>query len=169
MNKTLSNAAGHNTAAFFSLINHPVKFRLYLLKNLPAAYFSGLKITDADPSACTVTIPYKWFTRNPFRSTYFACLAMAAELSTGALAMAHLYNRKDKVSMLVTGMNASFHKKATARTYFVCEDGNRLKDAIQQAIETRTGISIATTSTGSNAQGDVIAVFTFQWSFKVKA
>ena len=154
---------------FIQRLNNPVLFRLFLLWKLPAAFFSGVRIREIDEQHCVVTVPYKWFSQNPFRSTYFACLAMAAELSTGALGMAHLYKRKEKVSMLVTGMNATFQKKATARTYFVCDDGNRLRDAIQQAIETRNGISITTTSTGSNAQGDVVAVFTFQWSFKVKA
>jgi hypothetical protein len=154
---------------FIKMIKHPAKSRMFLFFKLPSAFFSGVRIEKISGSSCTVVIPYKWFSQNPFHSTYFACLAMAAELSTGALAMAHLYKRKEKLSMLVTGMNATFQKKATGRTYFVCDDGNRLRDAIQQAIETRNGISITTTSTGSNAQGDVVAVFTFQWSFKVKA
>jgi len=154
---------------FIRMMKHPVKYRMFLFFNLPSAFFSGVRVIEVSDSACTVAVPYKWFSQNPFRSTYFACLAMAAELSTGTLALAHLYKRKEKVSMLVTGMNASFRKKAMDRTYFVCEDGNSLKDAIQQAIDTGKGISITTTSTGRNSQGDIIAVFSFEWSFKVKA
>src|SRR6478736_284914 len=130
---------------FIRMMKHPVKFRMFLFLKLPSAFFSGVRIREISPSACAVSVPYKWLSQNPFRSTYFACLAMAAELSTGALAMAHLYKRKEKVSMLVTGMNASFRKKATGRTYFVCEDGNSLRDAIQKAIDSGNGISIATT------------------------
>jgi len=154
---------------FIRIMKHPVKFRMFLLLKLPSAFFSGVRIREISTSSCTVAVPYKWFSQNPFRSTYFACLAMAAEMSTGSLAMAHLYKRKEKVSMLVTGMNASFKKKALGKTYFVCEDGNSLRDAIQQAIDTGNGISITTTSTGRNNQGDIIAVFSFEWSFKVKA
>jgi len=154
---------------YIRMMKHPVKFRMFLFLKLPSAFFSGVRIRELSASACTVGVPYKWFSQNPFRSTYFACLAMAAELSTGALALAHLYKRKEKISMLVTGMNASFRKKASGRTYFVCEDGNSLKDAIQQAIDTGNGISIATTSTGRNDRGDIVAVFSFEWSFKVKA
>src|SRR5215204_400346 len=123
MEKIISNAASENQAAFFSLITNPIKFRLYLLKNLPAGYFSGLKIVHADTSSCSVTIPFKWFTKNPFRSTYFACLSMAAELSTGVLAMAHVYKKKPPVSMLVTGIEGKFHKKATGLSTFQCMDG----------------------------------------------
>ena len=74
MDKTVTHATDGNTAAFFSLINNPLKLRLYLLKNVPAAFFSGVKIVEASPAMCTTSIPYKWLTRNPFRSTYFASL-----------------------------------------------------------------------------------------------
>jgi hypothetical protein len=168
MNKTFSNAAEHNQAAFFSLIDHPVKFRLYLLKNLPAAYFSGLKMKDADPSACTVTIPYKWFTRNPFRSTYFACLSMAAELSTGVLAMAHVYKRRPPVSMLVTGIEGKFYKKATGLTDFHCTDGQLISEAVHAAIGLKTPQEIKARSVGRNREGEVIAEFWITWSFKAK-
>ena len=73
--------------SFASLVHHPLKFRLFLLKNLPAAYFSGLKILSADSDRTVVSVPYRWLTRNPFRSIYFASLSMAAEMSTGILAM----------------------------------------------------------------------------------
>jgi hypothetical protein len=154
---------------FIKMIKHPAKSRMFLFLKLPSAFFSGVRIRKISATACTVVVPYKWFSQNPFRSTYFACLAMAAELSTGALAMAHLYKRKERVSMLVTAMNARFSKKATGRTYFICEDGEAFKKAIDQAVETGNGVNLTATSTGTNEQGDVVGVFTFQWSFKLKA
>jgi hypothetical protein len=154
---------------YIKMMKHPVKFRMFLFLKLPAAFFSGVRIKEISASNCKVRVPYKWFSQNPFRSTYFACLAMGAELSTGALAMAHLYKRTPKVSMLVTGMNASFRKKATGPTYFLCDDGKSLGDAIEQAVKTGNGITITATSTGRNEHGDIVAIFSFEWSFKVKA
>ena len=168
MEKTVPNAASENTAAFFSLINHPVKFRLYLLKNLPAGYFSGLKIIHADEATCRVTIPHKWFTKNPFRSTYFACLSMAAELSTGVLAMAHLYKRKPAVSMLVTGIEGKFYKKATGITQFHCQDGEAIRNAIETAISLNASQEIKAHSIGTNEAGEKVAEFWITWSFKTK-
>lgn len=168
MEKELENAAVTNKAAFFSLINHPVKFRLYLLKNLPAAYFSGLKILQADLASCTVSIPFKWFTKNPFRSTYFACLSMAAELSTGVLAMAHLYKQQPAVSMLVTGIEGKFYKKGTGKTLFRCEDGDKIFDAIKAAISLNQPQEVKAHSVGMNKAGEVVAEFWISWSFKVK-
>jgi hypothetical protein len=101
-----------NTSSFISLVKHPVKYRMFLLSKLPNAYFAGVRIKQIDENSCTATVPYKWFTRNPFRSTYFACLGMAAEMSTGALCIAHLYKKKPPVSMLVIKVEGEYIKKA---------------------------------------------------------
>ena len=166
MDQTSTNAAAHSPAAFFSIVRHRTKYRLFLLRNLPAAYFSGLQIERVDEKSCVVSVPYKWFTRNPFRSTYFACLSMAAEMSTGTLAMAHLYRRRPGVSMLVVGTEAKFFKKATSKTYFTCSDGFAIREAIEMAIATSTPQTLTVRSQGLNKAGDLIAEFTFTWSFK---
>lgn len=154
--------------AFLKTISNPLRFRLYLLTRLPSAFFSGLRITRLDTCSCIVTVPYKWFTRNPFRSTYFACLAMAAEMSTGILAMSQLYGRGPRVSMLVIGLEASYFKKATGPTHFQCTDGNAIRETIEKAIATGDGQTIRARSAGMNPAGDPIADFYITWSFKVK-
>ena len=63
---------------FLELVQHPLKFRLFLLANLPSAFFSGVRVQSISDTTAVVTVPYKWFSKNPFKSTYFACLAMAA-------------------------------------------------------------------------------------------
>jgi len=153
---------------FFRSIRHPLKSRLFLLTRLPSAFFSGLRVTEADADRCAVTVPYKWFTRNPFRSTYFACLSMAAEMSTGALAMAHLYKTRPPVSMLVIRTEAEYFKKATGRTRFLCTDGPAIRDAIDKARTTGEGQMIKARSVGANAAGEPVAEFFITWSFKVK-
>lgn len=155
-------------ASFFDLIHSPVKARLFLLTNLPSAFFSGLRIPEADEQHCVVTVPYRWFTKNPFRSTYFACLSMAAEMSTGVLAMAGIYKRKPPVSMLVVKTEAAYFKKATGLTRFVCADGAAIKAAVAQAIATGEATTIRARSLGTNEAGDPVAEFFITWSFKVR-
>jgi hypothetical protein len=155
-------------AVFFALVTHPVKLKLYLLKNLPAAFFSGLKVIHANEKECRVSVPFKWFTQNPFRSTYFACLSMAAELSTGVLAMASVYGRKPSVSMLITGMESRFYKKAKGITYFFCEDGDIVTTAVDLAITSGNGQEIKLYTRGTNSDGDVVAEFWFTWSFRAR-
>jgi hypothetical protein len=154
--------------AFMKMVRHPLKFRLFLLFNLPSAYFAGVRIKFISEEKCAVTVPYKWFSKNPFRSTYFACLAMAAEMSTGALTLSHIYKRSPSVSMLITDMTAEYYKKATAVTTFVCRDGIALRDAVEEAIAADGNNIITVKSTGTNEAGEMIAEFSFTWSLKVR-
>lgn len=157
-----------NTAAFFALVNHPLKLRFYLLANLPSAFFSGVRVAQATERFCIVFVPFRNFTKNPFRSTYFACLSMAAELSTGVLAMANIYKRNPPVSMLLNSMEGRFYKKATGKTYFTCTDGIKISRAVSLAIETKEGQEIEVHSIGRNTAEEVVAEFWFTWSFKSK-
>ncbi|ULQ52850.1 DUF4442 domain-containing protein [Flavihumibacter fluvii] len=153
---------------FISLVKHPVKFRLFLLTKLPSAYFSGVRVKSISESSCEVVVPYKWFSKNPFRSTYFACLSMAAEMSTGVLAMANTYKRKPAVSMLVTAVSSSYFKKASGITIFTCEDGPAIAATIEKAVTSGEGQTIIAKSVGRNSQGEVVAEFLITWSFKSK-
>jgi hypothetical protein len=170
MSTDLQNAmASKQTIAFFNLARHPLKFRLFLLRSLPSAYFAGVRIKSIDASSCRVTVPYKWFTRNPFRSTYFACLSMAAEMSTGALAMGHLYKSRPAVSMLVVKVESEYFKKAVGKISFLCEDGLAVSAAIGKAIESNEPQTIRVRSTGTDLNGDIVAVFFITWSFKMRS
>ena len=157
-----------NTPAFIKLLKNPVKFRMFLLSRLPNAFFSGVRIKEIDENKCLVTVPYKWLTQNPFRSTYFACLSMAAEMSTGALSMAYAYKLHPPVSMLVVKVESEYFKKATGTTTFICEDGFLINDAIGQAIQTGEPATMRARSVGRNKEGVIVAEFFITWSFKVK-
>jgi hypothetical protein len=155
--------------SFFRLVRHPVKFRLFLLTRLPSAFFAGVRVQSADADRCAVTVPYKWFSQNPFRSTYFACLSMAAEMSTGVLAMAQIRDRQPSLSMLVVGTEATYFKKATGRTVFICNDGPAIQLAVERAMTTGDAATVRASSIGSNEAGEVIAEFFITWSFKVRS
>jgi hypothetical protein len=155
-------------SAFIRSLKHPLKFRMFLLSRLPNAFFAGVRIKDIDEDRCEVSVPYKWFTKNPFRSTYFACLSMAAEMSTGALCLVHLYKRRPPVSMLVVKVESDYFKKATGKTNFTCEDGMKFKEAIDQAIETGEAKTVRARSVGRNGEGVIVAEFFITWSFKAK-
>lgn len=151
------------------MMKHPLKFRMFLFSKLPAAFFAGVRVREVDEKRCMVTVPYKWLSQNPFRSTYFACLSMAAEMSTGALAMAHLYKINPPVSMLVVKVESAYFKKATARTSFVCEDGLLFEKAIEETIATGEPRILKAKSVGTNNEGEVVAEFYITWSFKAKS
>lgn len=158
-----------NMGKFIRLTRHPLKFRLYLLTRLPSAFFSGLRVREIDDQHCVTSVPYKWFTQNPFRSTYFACMAMAAEMSTGTLAMAHVYRHDPPLSMLVIKLEANYFKKATGLTRFTCTDGTAIRQTIEQALISGEGQIFRSRSIGTNEAGEEVAEFFITWSFKVKS
>ena len=153
---------------FIQLVKHPVKFRMFLLMKLPSAFFCGVRVKSISAENAAVTVPYKWLSQNPFKSTYFACLAMAAEMSTGLLAMANTYKSKPAISMLVTGLQATYHKKAVGITTFTCEDGNAIAETVKESIATGEGRTIKARSVGKNENGEIVAEFFIEWSFKAK-
>ena len=156
-----------NAASFLSLVNSPVKFRLFLFSRLPAAYISGVRVRYADENKCVVTVPFKWLSQNPFKSTYFACLSMAAEMSTGVLALAHIYTRNPPVSMLVLEVKGNFMKKAVGRTTFTCEDGPLIRQTIEDAINSKESRTVTAGSVGKDSDGNLVAEFSITWALRL--
>lgn len=157
-----------NFQLFARQMTSPIKFRMFLLSKLPSAYFSGVRVKSLDENKCEVAVPFKWFSQNPFRSTYFACLSMAAEMSTGALALGHLYKRKPAVSMLVVKTEGEYFKKAIDKTTFLCEAGSEIKRMIEEAVATGDARTVRAKTVGKNIAGDLVAEFFITWSFKIK-
>src|SRR5512133_3428620 len=119
---------------FEKLANSPFRMRLFMLWSLPLAFFARLRVDEMDMVKASISLPYNFINKNPFRSIYFAALSMAAELSTGILAMAHVEKNPFPVSMLVLGVKAEFVKKAKTRITFTCMQGELLENTITQSI-----------------------------------
>lgn len=153
---------------FTNKMQNPFYMWFFLLTKLPSAFFSGVRLKYINEDKCLVIVPYKWFSKNPFRSTYFACLAMAAEMSTGVLAMGHCYKKNPQVSMLVRRMEANFTKKATGKVTFTCDDGARIEKAINDAILSGKSTTVNAYTYGKDKDGEAVADFVVTWSFKSK-
>jgi acyl-coenzyme A thioesterase PaaI-like protein len=155
-------------SAFIKLMSNPLKLKYFLFRKLPSAYFSGVRVKHLDTNFAEVTVPYKWFSKNPFRSTYFACLSMAAEMSTGLLAMMCIYKKEPAVSMLVLSVTGNYHKKAMWITTFRCDDGDKIRKAVEEAVQTGESRTIQAISKGTNEKGELVADFSITWSFKAR-
>lgn len=148
-------------------LNTPWKMRLFFTRHLPSGLYWGLRVKLVTPYRGEVTLPYGWRTQNPFRSIYFAAQCGAAELSTGLLATIAIRGR-GKISMLITNVEAEFVKKANSMTTFTCEEGHRILETVQRAIDTGEGQTVTVTSVGRQVSGEEVSRIRFTWSFKVK-
>ncbi len=158
-----------NFKQFSDLISNPFRFRFFLFQQLPAAFFAGLRMKHFDANSCTVMIKYSLFSKNPFKSVYFAVEAMAAEMCSGMLAFGQVYQRNPKISMLVVKLEVNFLKKATGTILFTCEDGAAIQAVINESIATGEGKTITTSSKGKNSANEIVAEFLITWSFKAKS
>ncbi|SDH90288.1 protein of unknown function [Winogradskyella thalassocola] len=136
---------------------------------LPAAFFTGVRTKELNENSCVVSVKHRWVNQNPFNSMFWAVQGMAAELTTGALVMKKIRGSGKKISMLVASNNASFTKKATGRIMFTCNEGHKIDDAINKAIETGEGQTVWLNSKGVNKDGVEVSNFNFEWTLKVKS
>jgi hypothetical protein len=135
---------------------------------LPAAYLCGVRTRYIDDSKCVVTVKHRWINQNPFKSMFWAVQGMAAELTTGAIMMNQIKNSGKNISMLIANNNGSFIKKATGRITFVCNDGQLVNTAINNAIDTGEGQTVWMKSIGTNSEGIEVSSFNFEWTVKLK-
>ncbi|WP_310992068.1 DUF4442 domain-containing protein [Aequorivita marina] len=147
----------------------PSKINTFMLFKLPAAYLTGVRVKSISENACVTTVKHRWINQNPFKSMFWAVQGMAAELSTGAMVMGKIKESGEKISMLVASNKATFSKKARGRIYFSCSDGELIDAAIQQTLATGEGETVWMKSEGKDADGNVVSVFEFQWTIKVKS
>jgi hypothetical protein len=144
----------------------PWRFRFYLWTTLPLAAGAGLRLRELDGSSCTVFLPGGWRTQNPFRSTYFAAQAMAAELSTGAPAAVLVAGASASVSMLVRGISAVFTQKIVGGSLFTFSDVAGMGTAIERSAGEGAGETYVARATGRTPEGTLAAEFEITWSFK---
>lgn len=146
----------------------PSQFNKFMFFKLPAAYWCGVRVASISTTQTEVTVKHRWINQNPFKSMYFAVQAMAAELSTAIFVMNGIKTSRKNISMLVASNRAEFTKKATGKIRFVCQDGQKVTQIIQNAIATGEGQMVSLQSIGYNEQNEQVSVFHFDWTIKVK-
>jgi len=153
--------------AFLNLASSRWKTKLFFLKSLPLAVFARLRVEYLDEHRASVSVPYNWMNTNPFNSSYFAVLTMAAELSTGISCMSAVYKAPQKRSMLLNNVVGGFFKKAKERITFTCTDQQAIYVATQRAKTSGQWEEAIMETIGRNAAEEEVAKFTFTWAIKV--
>ena len=145
-----------------------LKYNLFLLRKLPAAYFCGVRIRSLDSDQCEIKITLNWFNKNPFKSMFWAAQGMAAELTTGLMITDKIKKSGYDISMLLISNKANYFKKATGTIIFNCTQGNKIDDTIEKLIALKIPQTIVLSSTGINKQNVTVSKFIFEWSLKIR-
>lgn len=144
----------------------PSRLKLFMISRLPIAYIAGVRLQSLSETNCSTKVKLSWWNQNPFRSMFWAVQGMAAELSTGILAVDAIENSGKNISMLVVSQKGEFLKKAKGRIYFDCSMGKEIQDCVRKTIGNEDGKTIEVKSVGKDESGAIVSIFHFQWSFK---
>ena len=140
------------------------RFVFFLIWKLPMGFLAKLRVAELSIQKSSVKVPYNYWNKNPFRSMYFAVQAMAAELSTGALALLHTDGKN--ISTLVTNLTSTYYKKATTKINFICVDGEKMSLSVKKAIQHGEGQICVMKSKGYDTNGVCVSEFEITWSLK---
>jgi len=148
------------------VLSNRVLFKIVLFFQVPMNFITSMRIRELNEKSCKVTVPYRWRNKNPFKSTFWAVLGMAAEMSTGALVKMYTYKLDPSVSIIVGDCTGEFLAKATDLTTFVCNDGGRIAETVRKAIKTGEPQEVLCRTIGYSKAGEEVARFTFTWKMK---
>lgn len=149
-------------------ISNPFLFKLGLIKNLPLASVVGVKLKHLNESECELTVPYKFLNKNPFKTTYWVVLGMAAEMTSGLLLLMYTNKLKPSVSTFVIACEAKFHKRAVGKTCFRCKQGEEIAEKIIKTVQTFEPEEIRCVTNAYDEKGELVAEFIFTWGIKAR-
>ncbi|HEX7455947.1 MAG TPA: DUF4442 domain-containing protein [Candidatus Nanoarchaeia archaeon] len=148
------------------VLGNRVLFKIVLFFQVPMNFITSMRIRELNKKSCKVTVPYRWRNKNPFKSTFWAVLGMAAEMSTGALVKMYTYKLEPSIAIIVGDCTGEFLAKATDLTTFVCNDGGRIAETVRKAIKTGEPQEVLCRTIGYSKAGEEVARFTFTWKMK---
>ena len=144
------------------------KFRMLLMRILPMGFLSGMRIKSLTRERCEVGLRYKWLIKNPFRSTFWAVMGMAGEMTSGALLMLYTYGQKPSIATILVSQSSKFYKKGVGKMTYVCESGEEMRKTVERAYKSGAGEVIDCPVQAYDEAGELIAEFVFTWSMKVR-
>ncbi|MCB0356606.1 MAG: DUF4442 domain-containing protein [Bdellovibrionales bacterium] len=131
-----------NNANYYAqqMITPTLKVRGFGLTKIPLIFIVGPKVLQLDHQECKIKIPLNRITRNHANCMYFGALAIGADLACGLLAMHAFQN--SSFHFLFKDVKGEFLKRCESDAIFHCADGDKIHEAVEQAIVKNERINI---------------------------
>ena len=91
------------------------------------------KLITLTDTTIVIRLPFNRRSKNHLQSMYFGALAVGADLAGGLHAFYHAEQANVRLSLAFKSFQAQFLKRPMSDVYFVCEEGDTVKDMIQDA------------------------------------
>ncbi|SEB45263.1 protein of unknown function [Tenacibaculum sp. MAR_2009_124] len=145
------------------------KFNTILQTKIPIAWIAGVRFESYNNQTFKTKVELDFLNQNPFGSMFWAVEGMAAEFAGGLMLLSKIESSGKSIASLVVKSEVLFTKKAVGKIIFTCHDGQKIEEAIQNAITHNTPKKFDLTSTGTDESKDIVAEFKFTWSIKVRS
>lgn len=109
-------------------------FKSFAILKIPMIFFCGAKIVEVDNQKAVIKIPLNYRTRNHLKSMYFGTLAVGADITGGIMAFNIIQEKKLKIALVFKDLKGDFLKRVDRSAFFVCEDGLKISELIEKAI-----------------------------------
>ena len=98
-------------------------------------------VVELSDTRCVVRVPLRRWTRNHLGSMYFGALAIGADCAGGLLAMDQIKRSGGQVSLVFRSFQATFLKRPESHVYFICEDGEAIRDQVRRTLTSEERIT----------------------------
>jgi len=109
--------------------------RLWSFFNVPMIWLMKPTVMEVSDSRCVLKVPLNRRNRNHLRSMYVGVMCAGADVAGGLIAWRRAKASSVTVLPSFKDIKGDFHKRAEGDVFFICEDGERIGEAADRAIE----------------------------------
>ena len=147
--------------------------RLFGWLKIPLLASVRPSVIELSETRCVIRVPLRRWSKNHLGSMYFGALAIGADCAGGLLAMDQIKRSGGKVSLVFKAFQAQFLKRPESDVYFICEEGQAIRDQVRRALEsedrTTEPMHIQAAVKLPDGSFEPVAEFTLELSLKKKS
>ena len=147
--------------------------RLFGWLKIPLLASVRPSVVELSETRCVIRVPLRRWTRNHLGSMYFGALAIGADCAGGLLAMDQIKRSGGKVSLVFKAFQATFLKRPESDVYFICEDGEAIRDQVRRVLDSEDRITepmnVQAAVKTPDGSFEPVAEFTLELSLKRKS
>ena len=110
--------------------------RSFGFSKVPLIFFCRPSVIKLTKETTVIKIPFKRRNKNHLNSMYFGALSVGADVAGGVLALDLIRKSGRNISLVFKDFKADFLKRPEGNTHFTCNDGQAVKNLIDEAMKT---------------------------------
>lgn len=136
---------------------------------IPMIAFVRPKLVQLDDKTSRVNVKLRRRTRNHLKSMYFGSLAVGADVAAGLHAFYFAGLSGARISFAFKSVKAEFLKRPMSDVQFISNEGQKVKEAFDEAMETKERVNRWIHVDVKNKDDEIVATFEMEISVKVKS